>query len=275
MKSPLVSVVITTKNSKNDLPRLLSSLQSQSYPNLETIVVDNHSTDDTLTVAKRFTSKTFTRGPERSAQRNYGAKKAAGVYLLFLDSDMELSPDVIKNCVEVIAANPTIGAVVVPEQSIGKRFWEQVKAFERSFYETSLNSDIDSARFFSRQAFTQAGGYDEAVTGPEDWDLSESVRKNSGLVKISSPIYHHENIPSLRSQAKKFYYYGLKSYRTLAKQNQNAISPKTIPFLRPELYRQGSKLVAHPILSLGMTILLSCQIVAGGLGFIVGKFKRA
>ncbi len=64
----------------------------QSSKNIELIVVDNNSTDGTKTIAQKYTNKVYNFGPERSAQRNYGAAKSKGKYPVFLDADMELSP---------------------------------------------------------------------------------------------------------------------------------------------------------------------------------------
>ena len=167
----LVSIIITTKNEAAVIKRLLVSLKDQSYKNIETILVDNNSSDSTKKKAIKFTNKIYNFGPERSAQRNFGAKKSKGGYLLFLDADMRLSRDVVQQCVEVAKLNPEIGAIVIPEISEAHTFWEKVKGFERSFYNEKGDPITDAARFFSKEAFITSGGYDESITGPEDWDL--------------------------------------------------------------------------------------------------------
>ena len=82
----LVSVIITTKNEQAVIGRLLESIKMQSYPKIEVIVVDNKSADRTKQIAKKYTKLVYNAGPERSAQRNYGAKKAKGDFLFFLDA---------------------------------------------------------------------------------------------------------------------------------------------------------------------------------------------
>jgi len=64
---------------------------------MEIIVVDNNSQDKTKEIAYRYTDKVYNFGPERSAQRNFGVKQAAGKYILYLDADMVLSENVMKN----------------------------------------------------------------------------------------------------------------------------------------------------------------------------------
>src|SRR3989344_3215998 len=83
----LVSIVITTRNSASTIGELLKSIKVQDYSRIEIIVVDNKSSDGTGEIAAQYTKKVFDKGPERSAQRNFGARKAKGQYLFFLDSD--------------------------------------------------------------------------------------------------------------------------------------------------------------------------------------------
>ena len=274
--NPLVSVIISTRNEADVIGQLLTSIKKQTYTHFEIIVVDNNSQDETKTIAKKFTDNVFNHGPERSAQRNYGAGKAVGECLLFLDADMELGSTVIEACLNWIKKDKNIGGVIIPEISVGERYWEKVKAFERSFYFEKGGFGIESARFFTKEAFAKTGGYDAGITGTEDWELSESVRKSGfTIVRITSPLYHHETIPSLANLARKYYYYGLTAHRTLAKQNTPVISPKTIQFLRPVFYQKFHRFFVHPLLGIGVFVLLSTELAASGVGFIIGKIKHA
>jgi len=274
-KPHLVSVIITTKNEEDVIKRLLESIKNQSYKRIETILVDNNSTDETKNIAKRYSVSMFNYGPERSAQRNYGIKKAKGKLVMILDADMKLSKDVIKECVDEIDKDQSLAAIVIPEKSIGVLFWEKVKSFERSFY--NLEGDIytDAARFFRKKLIEEVGGYDETITGPEDWDLPETVEKRGYKIsRIRSLIYHYERIPSIYKLIKKKFYYGLKSHRYLSKQKISIVSPKTIYLLRPVFYKNWKRLISHPILSTSMFILLFLELFAGGLGYSIGRIKN-
>lgn len=274
-RNPLVSVIVTTKNEQNVVERLLESLLEQSYRNIEIIIVDNNSTDQTKKTALMFTKKVFDFGPERSAQRNFGAKKARGEYLFFLDADMRLSKDVIRECVEGSKSIKNMGAIVVPEVSLAHTFWEKVKGFERSFYNEKGDPITDAARFFSKKAFIKGGGYDETITGPEDWDLPETLREQGFKIgKISARISHKERVSSPISLAKKKFYYGLRAHRYLNKHNITPFGPKTIYFLRPVFYKNMDKIVKHPILSAGMIIMLSAELIGGGMGYLIGRMKK-
>ncbi len=272
----IVSAIIPAYNEAGVIERLLISLKNQNRQNIEVIVIDDASTDNTADISMKYTTLVFTRKHvERSAQRNFGAKQAKGEYLLFLDADMELTPNVISDCVETISKDNKMGGVVIPEESVAKTFWEKVKAFERSFYNMEGDQNTDAARFFRREVFEKVGGYDETITGPEDWDLPESIKKTGYKIgRVKSKILHHERISNLFSLVKKKYYYALKSYRYIKKQNILVISPKTIYFLRPVFYRNWKKVVMHPFLSLIMFAMLFIEMLAGGVGLVVGKAKN-
>lgn len=271
----MVSVIITSRNEEAVIKRLTVSILNQSYKVLEIIFVDNNSTDRTKEIAGQFTKKVFNFGPERSAQRNFGARKAKGEYLLFLDADMKLSSKVVKECVLLTQKDRNIAGVFIPEVPVAGSFWERVKAFERSFYNLEGDGVTDAARFFSKKVFEEVGGYDELITGPEDWDLTERIRKRGYKVgRIKARIYHFERVPNLFTLAKKKYYYGLKAHRYLEKQRISPVSPKSIYFLRPVFYKNWRRLTQQPVFTLCMFFMFLVEMLAGGVGFLMGKFKN-
>jgi len=274
-RGQIVSVIITSKNEGRIISRLIKSIKSQTYEFKEVILVDNYSVDKTVKIAKKMGVKVYSFGPERSAQRNFGAKKALGEYLLFLDADMELTINVLKDCVEICYKDKKIGGVVIPEVSIAHTFWEKVKAYERSFYNESGDEVTDAARFFKKEAFVKVGGYDETITGPEDWDLPERIKKiGFKMGRVTVTIYHHERISNPFILAKKKFYYALSLNKYLQKHKINAFSAKTIYFLRPVFYKHWEKLLAHPALALGMILMFTLELLGGGLGYFVGRFKK-
>ena len=117
LEVPVVSAVVTTRNSDRTLERCLSSLRAQRGVEVESIVVDNGSSDRTLEIAHRLADVVVQRGPERSAQRNAGVRAGRGEFVAVLDSDMILEPDVLREAVELLAR---ARAVAVPEIS----FWD-------------------------------------------------------------------------------------------------------------------------------------------------------
>lgn len=261
---PLVSIVITTKNEEIFIEALLKSIQSQTYSSIEIIVVDNHSSDRTQIIAQKYTQHIYTVGPERSAQRNFGAEKAEGEFLLFLDADMVLEKNVVDFCVNKMTKKT--GGVIVPEQTIGESFWAKVKSYERSFYVG--DETIEAARFFSTNVFKKMHGFDESITGPEDWEFSDRVRKKHDIGRITSYIIHNEGNLSLLDLMKKKYYYARKTRQYLKKANVHPVSSKTLFFMRTSFYKNPKKILFHPILFCAMIFMLSAELGAGAIGYL-------
>ena len=165
---PVVSVIVTTKNEEHNIGACLESVVQQSMTLLEMIVVDNYSEDKTTDIAREYGAEVFEKGPERSAQRNYGVEKAQGQYILYLDADMRLSSGLLEDCVNRCEADSEISGIYIPEIIMGEGFWIKVRRFERGFYDGTV---IDAVRFVPKLAFQKVEGFDLRFTGPEDWDF--------------------------------------------------------------------------------------------------------
>src|SRR5438045_1346930 len=104
--NPLVSIIVPARNSADTLEACLQSIREQSYQPIELTIVDRDSADATKSIAKKFTNLVYNHGPERSAQRNFGATKARGQYVMFIDSDMTLDPAVVADCLVQFQSKP-------------------------------------------------------------------------------------------------------------------------------------------------------------------------
>ncbi len=272
MPNPLVSVIVPTKNSAEFLEACLRSIKEQSYKNIELIVVDNSSADDTQAIARRFTDKVFTKGPERSAQRNFGAAQASGEHVVFIDSDMVVSKSVIGSCVRVMASSADAAGIIIPEESFGEGFWAQCKKLERSFY-VGVDA-IEAARFFSKATFDKVGGYNEALISGEDWDLSDRAEALGKIARISDAIYHNEGKISLGKTLKKKYYYAkqAKAYLCHSKGAINSSKRTAGIFNRYILFfSRPIKLFKNLFIGVGMLFMKTCEFGVGGIGILVAK----
>ena len=254
---PLVSVVITTKNEEKNIENCLQSIRSQTFKNIELIVVDNFSEDKTTELAKKYNAKVYFKGNERSAQRNYGAKVARGEYLIYLDADMILSLTVIEECIAKCECD-NVDALYVPERIVGDGFWIKVRDFERSFYTGTV---IDAVRFVRRDLFLQVGGFDETLVGPEDWDFDRKIRKIGRTGVTIVPLYHNEGRFSMKRYLKKKGYYtdGIQKY--IQKWGSNDLETSKQVGMRYRLMGvfvekgKWKKLIKHPLFALGMYFL--------------------
>lgn len=265
-----VSVIVTTKNEELNIRACIESITSQSYRNIEIIVVDNKSSDATKSIAREYTKNVLDKGPERSAQRNYGASKAKGEYLLFLDADMVLEKDVIKECVTK-AENEKKVALIIPEESFGVGYWAQCKALERSLY---LGVDwIEAARFFCKEIFVKINGYDESLTGPEDYDLPQRIKEMYGsnsISRINAFILHNEGRLSLGKSMQKKFYYGKKMREYMSKRHNSAYFSKQSSILARYIlfFSNPNKLFHNPIIGMGMLFMKTTEMAATFLGYL-------
>jgi glycosyltransferase involved in cell wall biosynthesis len=256
----LVSVVITTKNEQICIEDCLTSVENQDFPRgeMEIIVIDNNSIDNTKEIARGYTEKVFNIGPERSAQRNFGAKKSSGEYILYLDADMVLSRDVIKDCLEKMKSDKNLVGLYISEKINGQGFWGKVRNFERSFYDGTV---IDAVRFVKKGIFLEVGGFDENLTGPEDWDFDKKIRSAGKVELVKMPIYHNEQNFSLKKYLKRKKYYARDFEKYIAKWGKNDPDIKRqfgFCYRFFGVFTENGKwkiLIRHPVLTTGMYFL--------------------
>lgn len=269
---PKISVIVTTYNSSLVLEKCLQSIKNQSYKNVEIIVVDNNSLDNTVEIAKKYTSYIYYTGPERSAQRNYGINKSTGDFLVIIDSDMFLSESICEDVViEFIKDELKLG-LVIPEESFGIGFWANCKRLERKFY---IGVDwMEAARAFRKNIILDLGGYDEENTGTEDYDLPHRIQMHYGqssVGRIKSYIFHNEgNLSLIKTCYKKFYYSQKLGVYFKKKENFGYFIKQSSPIHRYILFFKSPILLfKNPILGMGMLYMKLCELLFGGLGFIL------
>ena len=268
-KAGRVSIVVPTRNSSTTLAACLGSARAQDHPDVELIVVDNHSTDGTVQIAHELADLVLVAGPERSAQRNAGSRASTGEFLLFIDSDMVLERSVVSECVH--AARGGAQSVVIPEVSFGEGYWTRCKALERSCY---IGDDtIEAARFFTRDAFDHAGGFDESIpAGPEDWDLHERVRAAEGEAqRTNALIWHDEGRLRLRETVATKYYYG-KGAEVYMRRHSTA-ARKQARLFRPAFIRNWRTLARQPLTAAGMLLMKALELGAGAAGLVVARLR--
>jgi len=206
---PRISIIIPTYNSEKVIEACLRGIKNQEYPKdkIETIVVDNNSADNTISMAKNYGAKIYSvRGkpPQVCRQRNLGAQKADGEYIYILDHDMEMFDNLLKDLAKnIVKSDHKIDAWYVPEKIVGNnRLWNKIRSFERSFYSGTV---IDAARIIKKEKFNLSPKFDpELSSGPADWDFDIELRKmgcNFGI--ISKHVNHYEQYLTLRKYLAK------------------------------------------------------------------------
>ena len=200
---PLVSIVIPTRNSSKTIEECLSTIQKQSYQNIETIIVDSKSTDNTREIAtSRGCSKVISTDWKLLGARYLGGKAAVGDYILMLDSDHVLVQDAVERSLRLFE---TYDMLCLEEISYHSRtLIEKLFAADRRFVFSEIQKQLDPihgtllARFFKRNLLNQAleaipkallpfvVAMDHEIIYYEAWKLSTKV----GV--LPTGIYHHE-----------------------------------------------------------------------------------
>lgn len=175
-----VSVIVPVFNLGGTLPQTLASLRSQTRRPDEILVIDDGSTDDLTRQALselRGPDVRLIRQPNRglSAARNTGLREARGDWVLPLDADDLLEPQFIERCLEAAARNPR-AALVTTHMAC---FRESPRRPEITFVPVGLAGDIlpaanvasSATALLRRSVVLAVGGYDEAMTAYEDWEL--------------------------------------------------------------------------------------------------------
>lgn len=282
MKQKLVSVVIPTFNSQDVIKECLESVKKQTYKNIEVIIVDGFSTDDTPKIAKRYGKVfSFGRDPKQKNifavpfQRNYGAHMAKGNYIYYIDSDMRLTPKTIAACVKLIEGKKA-DAVVVPEEAYGEGFWARCRTLEKACYNATPHSYTDSARFVKKTVWDKLGGLDATLGGGDDWDFQHRL-DIEGYKTVKSPvhIYHYDGHHTLAKILRKEFIYGKNVADYFRKYRDNKLYLlKQFSFFRKDFLLNFDKLLKDPLHAMGMFVMKTIEYLAVSSGIIYARFKK-
>lgn len=276
MNNSLVSVIIPVRNSTKFIEACLRSIRNQSYKNIEIIVVDGNSTDDTVALASKTADLVLIypeKGDHRSAQRNLGVSNAKGKYVLIMDSDMTLTAGVVQEAVEKMESNTDTVGIVIPEEAFGVGFWAKCKALEKKYYQGV--PWMEAARFYQKELYLEIGGYDTELTSGEDWDLSQRMSEKGKIDRVKSHIMHDEGHISLLGTVKKKFYYASRFAKYQNKTESKNLSKQTSLVHRYILYFSRPDLTfGNPITWTGMMIMKTAEIGFGGLGLIISRINK-
>jgi glycosyltransferase involved in cell wall biosynthesis len=207
---PLVSIVVPTYNSSRTLERCLESIGNQDYLSIELIVVDRYSSDHTRAIAEKFGATFLLKSPERSSQKNWGAKFARGQFLYFVDSDFILERRAVSKCVELCRHYDAVSTI---NYSLGQSLWGKSIELKERFL--AHDPTIQTVRFIRKSVFLQAGGFDESLVVGEDLDFYRRLQEDGFRIGNASAIEWHVGEPeTLRDVARRSFYYGkvVKTY---------------------------------------------------------------
>lgn len=219
---PLVSAIIPAYNGVSRyLDQAIGSVLAQTCRDLELIVVDDASTDDTARLVLQYPQARYFKRPENGGQaaaRNDGARLAGGAYLAFLDQDDLWSPSFLEEALALLQTRPEAAVVhcdghQVNEQDEPLHYDAAMKHGHTITQLLRGGHDVaTSGSLFRKTCFDAVGGYDEALTIWEDIDLAIRLYQRAPLLHLPKPLYRHRlyarnvsrDIPSERALAGRF-----------------------------------------------------------------------
>ena len=181
----LISIIVPTLNAADSLPVALRQLAHRA--DVELLIVDGGSTDNTVEVAQAFTPYVFQARPNRAAQFNTGAQHATGDILFFMPADAFLLPGALEDLQrEIIAHGAVAGAFDLTIDSPRRvDRWMAWLANRRARW--CRSPAVDHGLFLWRQVFAVLGGFPELPI-LEDAALARQLRRFGRVVFVRAGL---------------------------------------------------------------------------------------
>lgn len=171
----LISIIIPTYNRSGSILKAIKSVIDQTSDSWELIIVDDGSDDDTYEVIKTFLDHpkvqySFQENKGVSSARNYGASKASGEFLMFLDSDDYIFPELISEIQDLYLNEYDLICWEVLKTRNGVQSLWKIQQLDIMYKNLKLNLLAGSVAY-RKSIFYAVGGYDEYIKFGENYEL--------------------------------------------------------------------------------------------------------
>lgn len=199
----MISIVIPTYNASKFIPDLLVSIFRDAVDDMEVIIVDDSSTDNTVELAKQYPVRLIEMerngGPAKA--RNRGVREAKGEIIFFLDSDVVVLDGTLQAVKDYFEKNPSVKCVIgiCDTMSLNKGFVPHYMAmFE---YIHLIGTPGNKVSVFAprcgamkRAFFLEIGGYNESYKGAdvEDFELARRVNRTDPIILNEKMLVRHQ-----------------------------------------------------------------------------------
>ena len=219
-KSPKISIIVVSWNVAGSLKRCLDSVFATKYPNLEVIVIDNASSDDSVHVTKNYHDVTVVKNLQNVGfprAVNQGFKISTGDYFLVLNPDTRLPKDFFTKSLNFTKSHPDMGVIgprfTDPDGSPQGSIFKEPSMFSiHPKYSLNITSDVNAVSgacmFFPRSTLDKIGPFTEKVFMYfEDLDYCRRIRA-AGLKVYYNPeitiIHEHGQSSKQSPNAQKY-----------------------------------------------------------------------
>ncbi len=206
----ILSIIVPTYNEEEYLPVLLESIKKQSFKDYEVIVADANSTDRTREIAESY-GCIVVDGGLPAVGRNNGAEIARGEYLLFLDSDLKLTDDYLRNVLYEFRME-RLGIGITQMLPMSRKVEDKLfHDFANYFMISVENIKPHGAGCYGiivrKELHDACGGFDESLTFGEDTDYIERLAEKerfkvlrNAKIGVSTRRLEEEGIETLIRQ---------------------------------------------------------------------------
>jgi glycosyltransferase involved in cell wall biosynthesis len=211
--SPLVSIVTPTYNQAQYLEEAVRSVLAQDYPNIEYLVLDDGSTDDTAAVLQALDGKIrWERHSNMGQSRtlNKGWEQSRGTYLSYLSSDDRLRPQAISCLVEALESHPEVSVAYCDFDIIDKsgRFVKSLTSpdFDHAQLVEELNCQPGVGVLFRRAVFEQTGGWRSDLHKIPDFEFWLRAARFGPFLRVARTLSEyrvHEESASIRPMSRE------------------------------------------------------------------------
>lgn len=201
-QQPLVSIIVPIYNMERFLEETLNSIMATTYKPLEIILVNDGSTDSSLSIAQQFAERYETvrvidqKNGGVSRARNHGIEEAKGEFILPVDADNIIEPTFVERAVDSFLTGGSDVMVVRPRidfigDKTGEWFFPPF-----TLREMASHNILDNCAMFRKSDWQRVGGYCERLLTREDWDFWMLMLEHGGRVVTLSTIELHYRVRS-------------------------------------------------------------------------------
>ncbi|MDI6884594.1 MAG: glycosyltransferase, partial [Hadesarchaea archaeon] len=172
-----ISVIVPTYNEGKTIERCLKALKNQTFKDYEIVVIDGHSKDNTVEIAKKYADRIlYDEGKGAGAARNLAVKAVDSKIVAFVDGDTTVPENWVETVDKAFEKEVVgVGGPLLPE---GGGFLDKLIFFVCADLLRRISSALGSHQFsgancaYSREAYLKVGGFSEGLDMLDDVDLS-------------------------------------------------------------------------------------------------------
>ena len=202
---PLVSILIPLYNAKNYIEETIAKALNQSYPNIELIIVDDHSTDNSLELAQKYSSDKvhIYTNPKKggNSARNYAFEKSKGEYVKFMDADDYCTDDMIEKQMKRILKEGDKDTLIfspvkmlypddklfLPPREIDKDYTPGIELLIDIWRGKGWN--CPHCHLMHRDLFIKSGGWNETIIKNQDGEFFARVAAKASKSLFVKDVY--------------------------------------------------------------------------------------